>query len=185
MLPTTEYKISSTEIPGLLEIDITRIEDERGWFQEKFQKEKLVAAGFPADFVPVQHNLSYNKEKGVTRGIHAEPWDKYVGVIAGKVFAAFVDLRPGASFGKQFAVTIDAKKAVYVPKGVGNSFQTLETDTYYSYLVNAHWAAAKVPEYRFVNMADPDLAIQWPIPLNQAIMSDRDQAHPMLKDVRD
>src|SRR5688500_20242700 len=107
MLPTTKFKITQTAIPGLLEIDINLIEDPRGWFQEKFQKEKLVTAGFPADFVPVQHSLSYNKEKGVTRGLHAEPWDKYVGVIAGKVFSAFVDLRPGESFGKKVEITID------------------------------------------------------------------------------
>lgn len=181
MSNTTEFKIRQSEIPGLLEIDITQIEDERGYFQEKFQKAKLVALGFPKSFVPVQQNISFNKEAGVTRGIHAEPWEKYIGVISGKIHAVFVDLRKD-NFGKKVEIVVDSKKAVFVPRGVGNSFQTLEPNTYYQYLVSAHWS----PEanYQAVNVADPDLAINWPIPLNQAIISDKDRKNLMLKDIK-
>lgn len=181
MPATTEFKITKTEIPGLLEIEITSIQDERGWFQEKFQKEKLVAAGFPEDFVPVQQNVAYNKQKGVTRGIHAEPWDKYISLIAGKVFAVYVDLRKGPNFGKKISVIVSPKKAVFVPAGVANSYQTLEPDTYYSYLINAHWSPDKI--YKAVNLNDLQLAIDWPIPPDQAIISDKDKNNPMLKDV--
>ena len=55
----------------------------------------MVADGLP-DFGPVQNNVSFNTAAGVTRGIHAEPWDKYVTVASGRVFGAWVDLRPGA-----------------------------------------------------------------------------------------
>lgn len=182
MAATTEFKITTTEIPGLLLIDNTRIEDERGYFQEKFQREKLVAAGFPQDFMPVQHNLSYNKELGVTRGFHAEPWDKYITVIQGKVFAAFVDLRPGETFGNKVTVEMDENKAVFVPRGVGNSYQTLTPYVYYSYLVNEHWSPEK--KYQALNLADPDIAISWPIPLDKAIISEKDKANPMLKDIK-
>ncbi|HEX9503545.1 MAG TPA: dTDP-4-dehydrorhamnose 3,5-epimerase family protein [Patescibacteria group bacterium] len=180
MEKTTEFKIKQTEIPGLLEIDISLIEDARGWFQEKFQKAKLVAAGFPESFNPVQQNIGYNKTVGVTRGIHAEPWDKYISTISGKVHAVFVDLRSGDNFGKKVSIVMDPKKAVFVPQYVGNSYQVLEPDTYYSYLVNAHW----IPEgkYLSVNLADPDLAIQWPISLDKAIISEKDRNAPMLKD---
>ncbi len=181
MLKTTEFKIKQTAIPGLLEIDINLVEDERGYFQEKFQKEKLVAAGFPADFSPVQQNISYNKEAGVIRGIHAEPWDKYISTIRGKIFAAFVDLRPGSNFGKAVTIEVNPTKAVFVPRGVGNSYQTLEPEVYYQYLVNAHWSPTA--EYKSVNVADPDLKIAWPIGLDKAIVSDKDRANPMLKDI--
>jgi dTDP-4-dehydrorhamnose 3,5-epimerase len=180
-MQTTEFKIKQTEIPGLLEIDISAVEDERGYFQEKFQKEKLVAAGFPEDFTPVQHNISFSKAAGITRGIHAEPWDKYITVISGKVHAVFVDLRPGSSFGKKVSIVMDHKKAVYVPRGVGNSYQTLE-ETHYSYLVNEHWSPDG--KYLSVNLADGDLAIDWPINLSQSIISDKDKANPMLKDIK-
>ena len=180
----TEFKITQTAIPGLLEIDITLIEDERGYFQEKFQKEKLVALGFPKSFAPVQQNISYNREVGVTRGLHAEPWEKYISVISGSIYGVFVDLRKGDSFGKKTAIVIDATKAVFVPQGVANSFQTLETDTYYSYLVNAYWSEENSNQYKFVNLADPDLAIDWPISLDKAIISEKDRKNPMLKDIK-
>ncbi|MBX4191765.1 MAG: dTDP-4-dehydrorhamnose 3,5-epimerase family protein [Candidatus Doudnabacteria bacterium] len=182
MEKTKEFIITQTEIPGLLIIDIAQIEDNRGWFQEKFQKEKLVAQGFPEDFNPVQHSLSFNKERSVTRGIHAEPWDKYISVISGRIFSVFVDLRLGDNFGKKLMMEIDNKKAIFVPKGVGNSFQTLEDNVYYSYLVNAHWSPDA--KYTLVNLADPELAINWPISLDKAIISEKDKNHPQLKDIK-
>lgn len=180
---TTEFTAHTTDIPGLLIFDVTSVGDERGYFQEKFQKAKLVAAGLPESFNVVQNSLSYNKEAGVTRGFHAEPWDKYISVVTGKVFAAYVDLRKGDSFGKVVNVEITPNVAVYLPEGVANSFQTLEPDTYYLYSVNAHWSADNYDKYCFVNLADPTIGVQWPIALDSAVMSDRDKNHPSLKDV--
>ena len=100
----------------------------------------------------------------------------------GSVFGAWVDLRPGKSFGQVFTCVIDPSKAIYVPRGVGNSFQALEDGTAYTYLVNAHWSADLKKTYTFVNLADPDLNIEWPIPLEQCELSEADKAHPMLKD---
>jgi dTDP-4-dehydrorhamnose 3,5-epimerase len=180
---TTEFIAHQTAIPGLLIFDVTSVNDERGYFQEKFQKAKLVAVGLPETFNVVQNSLSYNKEAGVTRGFHAEPWDKYISVITGKVFSAYVDLRKGETFGKVITVEITPNKAIFLPKGVANSFQTLDPDTYYLYSVNSHWSADNYDQYCFANLADPDLAIAWPIPLNEAIMSERDENHPYLKDV--
>jgi len=182
-LPSTEFKVTQTDIPGLLIFDVNTISDERGFFQEKFQKGKLVALGLPKDFNPVQQNVSYNKEAGVVRGVHAEPWNKYISVVSGKVFCAFVDLREGDSFGKLVQIEMDPTKAVYLPKGCGNSFMTLE-ETYYSYLVDAHWSADLYEQYSFVNLADPELNIKWPIPLDKAVINDRDRSHPNLKDMK-
>ena len=180
MPTTTEYKIKKTAIPGLLEIEITSIEDARGYFQEKFQKAKLVALGFPESFVPVQQNISFNKEIGVTRGIHAEPWDKYVSVVSGRVFAAYVDLRK-ENFGKKIEIEITPNVAVFVPAGVANSYQTLDANTYYSYLVNANWSPEA--KYKAVNIADSTLAVNWPIAPDRAIISEKDQNNPKLSEI--
>ncbi len=181
---TTEFTSHTTEIPGLLIFDVTSVGDERGYFQEKFQKAKLVAAGMPGQFNVVQNSISYNKEAGVTRGFHAEPWDKYISVVTGRVFAAYVDLRAGDGFGKVVTLEITPNVAVFLPQGVANSFQTLEPDTYYLYSVDAHWSADNYDKYSFVNLADPTINVQWPINLDQAIVSDRDRNHPPLADVK-
>jgi dTDP-4-dehydrorhamnose 3,5-epimerase len=183
-VPTTEVTAHETEIPGLIIFDVTKVEDERGYYQETYQKAKLVAAGMPEDFTVVQSSTSYNKNAGVTRGFHAEPWDKYLTVIKGRVFAAWVDLRDGESYGHVVSAEVAPGTAVFVPQGVGNSFQVLEDDTYYLYSVNAHWSADLYDDYCFANLADPEIGIEWPIPLDQAVMSDRDRNHPLLKDAK-
>lgn len=183
-LATTVYTATVTDIPGLLVIDIDYPKDERGYYQENYQKEKLVAAGLPADFNVVQTNVSYNTAKGVTRGMHAEPWNKYLSVVTGEIFVAYVDLREGPSFGKVFTTTLNKNKAIFLPEGVANSFQTLTPETYYLYSVDAHWSADAYDQYCFVNLNDPSLNIDWPIPLSEAVLSERDQAHPMLKDAK-
>ena len=172
--------IQETSIPGLLILELPVHGDSRGWFKENWQREKMLAAGLP-DLGPVQNNISFNDEVGTTRGIHAEPWDKYVSVATGKIFGAWVDLREGDSFGKVFTAELDASKAIFVPRGVANSYQTLEADTAYVYLVNDHWSPTA--EYTFLNLADETAAIKWPIPLENALLSEKDQAHPRLKDV--
>ena len=178
-----ELKAEKTNIPGLLVFDLPVHGDNRGWFKENWQRAKQTALGLP-DFGPVQNNISFNAKKGVTRGIHAEPWDKYISIAAGSVFGAWVDLRPGSSFGQVYTTVLDPSKAIYVPRGVGNSFQALEDGTVYTYLVNAHWSLEQKRTYTFVNLADPELHIDWPIPLDQSERSEADLRHPMLKDAR-
>lgn len=170
------------KIPGMLVIDLPVHGDNRGWFKENWQREKMIVAGLP-DFGPVQNNISFNEKAGTTRGIHAEPWDKFVSVATGKIFGAWVDLREGSTFGNVFTREIDPSVAVFVPRGVGNAFQTLEDDTAYAYLVNDHWSANAQGQYTFLNLADESVAISWPIPLAGAELSAKDLAHPALADV--
>ncbi|HJM04514.1 MAG TPA: bifunctional dTDP-4-dehydrorhamnose 3,5-epimerase family protein/NAD(P)-dependent oxidoreductase [Candidatus Saccharimonadaceae bacterium] len=176
-----DLAVETTNIPGLLVITLPVHGDNRGWFKENWQREKMVAAGLP-DFGPIQNNMSYNEKKGVTRGIHAEPWDKYVSVGTGRIFGAWVDLREGDSFGQTFTVEVDPSKAVFVPRGVGNAFQVLEDNTLYSYLVNDHWSADN-KDYAFLNLADKTVAIDWPISLDQAELSEKDKVAAPLADV--
>lgn len=178
-----DLRAVETNIPGLVVFDLPVHGDNRGWFKENWQRAKQTSLGLP-DFGPVQNNISFNAKKGVTRGIHAEPWDKYISIAAGSVFGAWVDLRPGDSFGQVYTTILDPSKAIYVPRGVGNSFQALEDGTVYTYLVNAHWSLEQKKTYTFVNLADPDLGIQWPIPLEESERSEADLHHPMLRDAK-
>jgi dTDP-4-dehydrorhamnose reductase/dTDP-4-dehydrorhamnose 3,5-epimerase len=174
--------VTQTTIPGLLVFDIPVHGDNRGWFKENWQRDKMTAEGLP-DFGPVQNNISFNSQRGVTRGIHAEPWDKYVSVATGRIFGAWVDLREGKTFGHVFTIELDPSKAIYVPRGVGNSFQALENNTAYTYLVNDHWSLQAQNLYTFLDLGDKKSAIEWPIPLNEAEISEKDKAHPAIDDV--
>lgn len=178
MMPGThELSITPTKIPGLLVVRMPVHADHRGWFKENWQRSKMTALGLP-DFAPVQHSLAHNKAKGTTRGVHAEPWDKLVSISTGRAFGAWVDLREGPTYGAVHTEILDEATAVFVPRGVGNSYQTLVPDTVYSYLVNAHWSAEAA--YTLLNLADPSIGISWPIPLDDAVVSDKDKAHPHL-----
>ena len=171
-----------TPIPGVVLYDLPVHGDNRGWFKENWQRGKMLALGLP-DFGPVQNNISFNEKAGTTRGIHAEPWDKYISVATGRIFGAWVDLREGPAFGTVFTAELDPSQAIFIPRGVGNAFQTLEDNTAYTYLVNDHWSADAQGQYTFLNLADETAAIAWPIPLEQAELSDKDRAHPRLADV--
>lgn len=173
-------QITETPIPGLLLAALPVHGDSRGWFKENWQRKKMTALGLP-DFGPVQNNVSFNDAVGTTRGIHAEPWDKWISVAAGRIFGAWVDLREGDTFGTVFTCEIDPSTAIFVPRGVGNAYQTLEPGTVYTYLVNDHWSPDA--EYSFLNLADETANIAWPLPLADAEISDKDKNHPRLPQV--
>lgn len=167
--------ITETAIPGLLIIDLDVHGDNRGWFKENWQREKLTGlAPELASFQPVQNNISFN-HAGATRGLHAEPWDKLISVAQGKIFGAWCDLREGSeSFGEVITHEIGPETAVFVPRGVANGFQALE-DTSYSYLVNEHWSSEA--RYAAVNL---DI-VDWPMVPTE--VSEKDKQHPSLEEV--
>ena len=178
-----QLKVTETGIPGLKVIELAVHGDSRGWFKENWQREKMVALGIP-DRRWVQNNISFNERRGATRGVHAEPWDKLISVATGSVLGAWVDLRAGSeTYGRVYTCVLDPSRAIYVPRGVGNSYQALEDGTAYAYLVDAHWSLEQKRTYTFVNLADPDLAIEWPIPLGECEISEADRHHPLLRDV--
>ncbi|NPC98963.1 sugar nucleotide-binding protein [Nocardioides sp. zg-DK7169] len=175
--PVEALTVEETAIPGLLVVRMPVHADSRGWFKENWQREKMTALGLP-DFGPVQNNISFNARRGATRGIHAEPWDKLVSVATGRVFGAWVDLRAGDSFGASVHLEVGPGTSVFVPRGVGNSYQALEDATAYSYLVNEHWRPGTT--YPAVALDDPALAIPWPVPLADADVSEKDRTNPAL-----
>ncbi len=175
-----ELSVTTTPIPGLLVLRVPLHEDARGWFKESWHREKTGALGL-RDFDPVQQNVSFNIRRGVTRGFHAEPWDKFLSVATGSILAAWVDLREGDTFGQSHHLELDPSYAVFVPRGVGNAYQALEPNTACGYLVTDHWR----PESTYVALAldDPTVAIPWPVPLDQAEISEKDRHNPSLEAV--
>lgn len=166
-----------TTLDGVLLFDLTLHPDERGHFREVYHAGRM-ARDLPG-FVPVQQNVSANV-RGALRGIHAEPWNKFIHVQHGEAFSVIVDLRPDStSFGTHQAFTLTPEVALYVPKGFGNSFQAV-TEAVYSYLVDAHWQAGLT--YPAVAFDDPDLAIEWPITGDAMIVSDKDRKNPSLRE---
>lgn len=102
-----DLSVAETGIGGLKVVDLAVHGDSRGWFKENWQRAKMCALGIP-DLRVVQNNVSYNDSRGVTRGIHAEPWDKFISVARGSVFGAWVDLREGSeTYGKVYTCTLD------------------------------------------------------------------------------
>ena len=174
-------QITLTPIKGLEVFDLKVHEDQRGWFKENWKNDftnRITNSGF----VPVQNNVSMNLEIGTIRGMHAEPWDKYVSVASGRVHGAWVDLRDGEGFGKVFELEITPEVGVFVPAGVANGFQALDKNTSYIYLTNANWESGS--SYKHVNLADPDLRIAWPLGINTELISTKDRLHPTLAEVQ-
>lgn len=83
-----DLSVAETGIGGLKVVDLAVHGDSRGWFKENWQRAKMTALGI-SDLKVVQNNISYNDSRGVTRGIHAEPWDKFISVAHGSVFGAY------------------------------------------------------------------------------------------------
>jgi dTDP-4-dehydrorhamnose 3,5-epimerase len=167
-------RIEETSIAGVLRIRLEVKPNPDGWFKENFHHAKLADLGLSV----VQHNVAYFADAGILRGIHAEPWDKYLSPSSGRVFAAIVELRDNDAFGRVETFELDPSDALYVPRGVGNSFCTLTPHTTYNFLVNEHWTPDRVA----VDPFDPELAIAWP--RAELSYTERDAANPSLAELR-
>lgn len=161
-----------------------RFADDRGSFCETFVEERWRAAGVDVRFV--QDNESRSVKVGTIRGIHfqAPPHaqDKLVRCIAGRIVDYAVDLRAGSpTFGHYVSAELsgDNGDQLFVPKGFGHAFVTLEPDTIVAYKVSDVYA----PETDGgIIWNDPDLAIDWPLPAEGATLSAKDTKLPALRD---
>lgn len=179
----TKPRVDLTEIDGLFVVDLdVRDDPDRAGasFREAFQAEKMRAAGLP-DFHPIQYNVA-ESTLGTLRGIHAEPWEKFIHVVHGEAFAAIADVRPESpTAGKVWQGRLDRTKAILVSRGLGNSYQALTDLVVYTYLVNEHWREGV--SYPAVAWDDPDLAIAWPISDERLQLSAKDRSNPSLQAV--
>jgi dTDP-4-dehydrorhamnose 3,5-epimerase len=174
--------IQTTEIPQLLLYERPTFPDNRGLFKEIVELRDLeTVLGKEIHIVQANHSKSIPR---VIRGIHSEPWEKIIYVPKGTVKAVFVDLRTDSPvFGKAITITFSDtnRKAVYLPKGIGNSYANIgEEDAEYIYMVTDYYKGEKTPA---INLNDPLLTKQfggWGI--ENPIISDADKNHPTLQE---
>ncbi len=177
-------RIERLEIPEVLLITPPRFADERGFFQESWNKARLAAAGFDEDFVQDNHSLS--ARAGTIRGLHCQIGPsiqgKLVRVARGAVWDVAVDLRCGSPyFGRHVAVTLSAENGaqLWVPRGFLHGFCTLEPDSEVLYKVTAPYDRTAE---RGVIWNDPQLALPWPVPAEAVLLSEKDRMLPRLSE---
>ncbi len=167
---------------GLLVIEPEVFADERGFFMETFSADKFAALGLPTEFLQDNHSASV---KGVLRGLHFQlppkPMGKLVRCTRGRIWDVAVDLRQASMTYKQsFGIELSAqnKKMLWLPAGFGHGFYSLE-DCEVLYKCTHTYDKASDGN---VAWNDPELNVQWPLD-GQPILSARDQAAPLLKDL--
>lgn len=178
-------EVRALALDGVIEVVPRRIVDERGFFSEIWSKERWREAGINADFAQDNHSLS--KERGVLRGLHFQvppmAQAKLVRVTRGAIFDVAVDIRNGSPTFGQWASAIISKEKwnqLFIPKGYAHGFVTLEPDTEVQYKVSAPYSTEHDRAIRF---DDRGIGIDWPIPKDEMILSERDGAAPLLADV--
>ena len=170
-------KFNKTKLDGSFVIDLDKREDERGFFARLFCINEFDQN--QADRNIVQINNSLSRDKGTLRGIHYQlspkSETKIVRCIKGSLWDVIVDLRPDSpTFLQWFGETLSAenRRMMFVPKGFGHGFITLEPDTEAIYFVTEFYS----PEHeRGLRWDDPKIGIEWPI--EPVIISEKDSQH--------
>jgi dTDP-4-dehydrorhamnose 3,5-epimerase len=161
--------------------------DERGYFVETFRQDKLEdALDYKVNFI--QDNES-KSSKGVLRGLHFQlaphAQSKLVRVIEGAVLDVAVDIRKGSpNFGQHVAVNLsdDNKKQMFIPRGFAHGFVVLTDTATFAYKVDNYYS----PECdRGLAFDDIDLNIDWQLPKQQLLLSDKDTQQPSLSELID
>jgi len=156
--------------------------DERGKFQEWF-KEQVIFAKTGFDFSVAQANLSHSK-LGVVRGIHyslaPKGQAKWITCIAGAIRDVVLDIRTTSpTFGEHVSVNLEAGSgnAILIEPKLAHGFIALEENTVVAYLVSSSYSPSEEFE---INPLDPELGIEWGLPINQLVISEKDLRAPGL-----
>lgn len=175
--------IIPTEIDGVLILDPRLFQDSRGYFFESFNQKEFESKVGNVTFVQDNESKSCY---GVVRGLHFQKGEhaqsKLVRVVKGKVLDVAVDLRPGSpTFGKYVSVELseDNHLQFFIPRGFAHGFSVLSDEVVFQYKCDNFYC----PESEgAIAWDDPDLGIDWKIPADRIILSDKDRKHPRLKD---
>ena len=176
-------KFVNTPIEGLVIIEPTVFEDDRGYFLESYNKKKLEEAIGKISFI--QDNES-KSSKGVLRGLHFQkhPYAqvKLVRCIEGKVLDVAVDIRDGSeTYGKHVSVELSGEnnKQVFIPRGFAHGFLVLSNTAIVSYKVDNNYALAYDAGIRW---DDPTLNIQWGVNEREVLVSEKDVKLPFFSE---
>ncbi len=164
-----------TAIPGVFEIGIQAIQDERGFFARTWCRSEFEQHGLESTLV--QCNISFNARKGTLRGMHFQsaPFEetKLVRCTQGAIYDVILDLRPqSTTFKSWVAVTLTAenRNMVYIPKGCAHGFLTMQDETEVFYQMSEVYNAESAYGVRW---NDPAFGIAWPDRVE--VISDRDR----------
>jgi len=157
-------EISGTPIEGLKIIKLDKFSDNRGFFIERYSKNKFKANGLPTNFVQDNHSRS---TKGVIRGLHFQPnpaQGKMVGCINGRIWDVAVDIRPESeTYGQYFGIELSSDNAtlLWIPPGFAHGFCVLgDNDADVSYKITSHYNPKGETG---IAWNDPDINVQWPL----------------------
>ena len=176
--------IIETEIQGVYIIEPKVFGDSRGYFFESFSKKEFESKVGPVEFVQDNESKSCY---GVVRGLHFQKpphaQAKLVRVVKGMVLDVAVDLRKDSpTYGRHVAVELseDNHRQVFIPKGFAHGFSVLSEEAVFQYKCDDYYA----PETEgAVAWNDSELNIDWRIPADMMILSEKDKRHPELKDL--
>lgn len=177
--------VQPLEIPDVKLITPQRLYDERGFFSETYNQQRLAELGIEADFV--QDNHSFSSVRGVVRGLHFQvnphAQGKLVRVARGAIFDVALDIRRGSpTYGRHVSTMLSAEnwEQLWIPVGFAHGFCTLEPDTEVLYKTTDYY----VPECsRGIRWDDPALGIAWPIDRQGAVLSDADRHYQRFADL--
>lgn len=178
--------VIKTDIEGLVIIEPRLFRDARGYFFESFSDREFAEKVAPVKFV--QDNES-RSSYGVLRGLHFQkpPYAqaKLVRVVKGRVLDVAVDLRKGSpTYGKYVAVELseDNHLQFFLPRGFAHGFCVLSDEVVFQYKCDNYYAPQSEGA---VIWNDPDLGIDWRIPQEDVVLSDKDRCHPAFKELDD
>ena len=176
-------EIIKTAIDGVVIIEPRVFKDARGYFFESFSQREFDEKVRPIQFVQDNESMS---TYGVMRGLHFQrpPFtqSKLVRCVKGRVLDVAVDIRKGSpTFGQHVAVELseDNHRQVFVSNGFAHGFSVLSDDAVIQYKCDNFYAPQADGG---ISILDDSLGIDWQIPMDQAILSDKDLNHPRLKD---
>lgn len=171
-----------TDIPGLMIFEPTVYADSRGYFFESYNQQIFTAAGIELQFV--QDNQS-KSSYGVIRGLHYQlnphAQTKLVRAISGTILDVAVDIRKGSpTFGKVFFIELSAEnhKQLLIPRGFAHGFSVLSETAEVMYKIDGFYNKESETGILY---NDAELNIDWKIPADKAIVSDKDQVQPSFR----
>lgn len=176
-------KVIKTDIPEVVIIEPRVFGDNRGYFFESFSERDFAANVREVKFVQDNESKSCY---GVLRGLHFQKpphaQSKLVRVVKGKVLDVAVDIRRGSpTFGRYVAVELSEEnhRQFFIPRGFAHGFVVLSEEAVFQYKCDDFYA----PQCEgAIAWDDPDLGIEWGIPMEDVILSEKDKVHPRLKD---
>ena len=178
-----EMEIIKTDLEGVVIIEPRVFKDARGYFFESFSQREFNEKVAPINFVQDNESMSVY---GVVRGLHYQrmPYtqSKLVRCVKGAVLDVAVDIRKGSpTFGKHVAVELTAEnhRQLFIPRGFAHGFAVLSDEAVFQYKCDNFYAPQADTG---IQLFDEALGIDWRIPVEKAILSEKDLKQPLLSE---